>query len=219
MMCASHRDPPPEEYISKACERELTAHGDSFRGAGYTRSKEEAEAQYARMLEVVRETSEPVSVLDLGCGLAHMLDHIKGDPRYAHIRYSGLEISPAYFEKARARHPDADIMLMDVLESDEDLPAYDYVIMNGLFNYKGEIPFDTMVDYWKTLTTRAWDHSRKGIAFNVMSTLVDWQRDDLFHLPIGYASEFVWKELSRHFEIRHDYPSFEYTVYVYRAAG
>jgi hypothetical protein len=49
-----------------------------------------------------------------------------------------------------------------------------------------------------------------------MSRLVDWERDDLFHLPFDVMAEFVGKRLSRHFVIRHDYPAYEYTTYVYR---
>jgi hypothetical protein len=49
-----------------------------------------------------------------------------------------------------------------------------------------------------------------------MSKLVDWERDDLFHRPFDTMASFVWKNLSRHFVIRHDYPAYEYTTYVYR---
>ena len=29
-----------------------------------------------------------------------------------------------------------------------------------------------------------WPHVRRGLAFNVMSKVVDWEREDLFHLPM-----------------------------------
>jgi hypothetical protein len=49
-----------------------------------------------------------------------------------------------------------------------------------------------------------------------MSTHVDWERDDLFHLPIDKLTAFLVKEASRDFIIRHDYKLYEYTAYVYR---
>jgi hypothetical protein len=49
-----------------------------------------------------------------------------------------------------------------------------------------------------------------------MSKQVDWERDDLFHLPLDVMSSFVSANLSRRFVVRHDYPLFEYTTYVYR---
>lgn len=206
----------PQRIISSACEEDLDKHGDSFRGNGYTKSAEEAIERYALMLDVVRERSTPQSVLDLGCGLGHMVDFIAGTERYRHVRYTGLDISAKYLAAAKARHPDQKFVLMDVLSGDEDLPMFDYVILNGVFNYRGPLEQERMVEYWKELITVAYRHCRRGIAFNVMSTLVDWERDDLFHLPLEAMSDFVWKNLSRHFVVRHDYRAYEYTTYVYR---
>lgn len=207
----------PQRLISAACEQDLFAYGDSFRGVGYTKSQEEAEERYALMLGVVRETHTPISVLDFGCGLAHLLDHIKDHPVYRHIRYSGLDISKAYLEIARTRHPEAEFLLMDVLESDSDLPDYDYVLLNGLFNYRGEIDEQRMLRYWEQLTSVIYKHCRRGMAFNVMSKIVDWERDDLFHLSFDTMARFVGEHISRYFVIRHDYRAFEYTTYVYRS--
>ena len=73
----------PQDYISAACEEDLREHGDSFRGVGYTKSADEAQERYALMLEVIRERDTEITLLDLGCGLAHMLDHIERRPDLA----------------------------------------------------------------------------------------------------------------------------------------
>ena len=57
--------------------------------------------------------------------------------------------------------------------------------------------------------------AKRGIAFNVMSKQVDWERNDLFHLSLDEMSSFVTKHLSRHFVVRNDYGLYEYTVYLY----
>jgi len=207
----------PQRYISAKCEADLVRYGDSFRGVGYTKTQADAEAQYALMLDVIRKEQDSVSVLDLGCGLGHMLDHINSNPKRHNVQYCGLDISVKYLDAAKARHPRADFVLMDVLESDAGLSEYDYVIMNGLFNYRGEISEDKMLSYWQQMITIAYRHCRRGIAFNVMSKIVDWERDDLFHLPFDTMARFVAANLSRHFVIRHDYPAYEYATYVYRS--
>ena len=206
----------PQRLVSVACEDDLRKYGDSFRGVGYTKSQQEAHDRYALMLDIVRETDEPVSVLDCGCGLAHLLDHINRHQAYRHIRYSGLDISSAYLETAKTRHPQAEFILMDVLESDSGLPDYDYVLLNGLFNYRGPIEQGQMLRYWEQLIAVMYRHCRRGMAFNVMSKIVDWERDDLFHLSFDTMAHFVGLHLSRHFVIRHDYVAYEYTTYVYR---
>lgn len=169
------------------------------------------------MLGATREQEDPVSLLDLGCGLAHMLDYIRSHQEWDRIRYTGMDLSPRYIEAARERHPDADLIEVDILDRDAALPDYDYVVMNGVFNYRGELSRERMLAYWKRMTAAAFRHCRRGIVFNVMSKLVDWERDDLFHLPFDTMSRFVAHELSRHFVIRHDYDAYEYTVYVYRS--
>ena len=90
-------------------------------------------------------------------------------------------------------------------------------MLNGVFNYRGSIDSGTMLRYWEQLTAVAYQHCRRGMAFNVMSTIVDWERDDLFHLSFDVMARYLGKALSRHFVIRHDYGAYEYTTYVYRS--
>jgi len=206
----------PQHIISAACEEDLIKYGDTYRGVGYTKSPEEAAERYALMLDVVREHDTPVTLLDLGCGLGHLLDFIESHTAYRHLRYVGLDISAKYLAAARARHPHHEFILMDVLDGDDSLPMFDYVVLNGVFNYRGPIARSEMTRYWEQLITTAYRHARLGMAFNVMSTLVDWERDDLFHLPFDVLAGFVGKHLSRHLVIRHDYKAYEYTTYVYR---
>jgi SAM-dependent methyltransferase len=205
----------PQQIISAACEEDLLRYGDSFRGVGYTKSAAEAYERYAVMLGIIRETTEEVSLLDFGCGLGHLRDHLAQQPKYRHVQYSGLDISRRYLDAARARHAATEFVLMDVLEADDDLPEYDYAVLNGVFNYRGPIEHASMVDYWRRLISVVFRHCRQGLAFNAMSTIVDWQRDDLFHLPFDTMAGFI-SSLSRHFVVRHDYGAREYTTYVYR---
>ena len=208
----------PQRYLVRECETKyLARHGDSYLGVGYTKSAEEAAERYEIMLSVVRDDQERVSVLDLGCGLAHMLDHINAHPEWSHVRYTGLDASQRYLQAARARHPDAELIELDILEGDATLPEYDYVLMNGIFNTRGSLSQGRMVAYWKRMVAVAFSHARRGLAFNVMTKYVDWERDDLFHLPLETMGRFVAGNLSRHFVVRHDYDAYEYTVYVYRS--
>ena len=59
-------------------------------------------------------------------------------------------------------------------------------------------------------------HARIGVAFNVITKQVDWERDDVFHLPVDDLLTFLAHRVSRHVHIRHDYGPYEYKVYVYR---
>jgi SAM-dependent methyltransferase len=200
-----------------ACEEDLAKHGDTFRGAGYTKSADEARQRYALMLDLVRKGDRPCTVLDFGCGLGHLYDYLREQPGFDGVHYTGLDLSPKYLEAARRRLPGVDFLEMDVLESDAGLGQFDYVIMNGVFNYRGMVEHAAMVAYWQQLVSVMFRHCLDGLAFNVMSRLVEWQRSDLFHLPFETMAEFVGRSLSAHFVVRHDYGAREYTTYVYRS--
>ena len=96
------------------------------------------------------------------------------------------------------------------------MPTFDYVVLNGVFTYKGDLSFDEMLAYSQAVISKVFDRARIGIAFNVTPKQVDWERDDLFHLPFDVVAWFLTKNISRNFVIRHDYGLYEYTVYVYR---
>jgi hypothetical protein len=121
----------PKHIISASCEEDLAKYGDSFRGAGYTKSPQQAAERYALMLDVVRERNTP------------------SHSAYRQLRYVGLDISLSYLAAAQERHLQSEFILMDVLAADEALPTFDYVVMNGVFNYKGSIEYDRMLEYWE----------------------------------------------------------------------
>ena len=102
------------------------------------------------------------------------------------------------------------------MEDDSDLPNFDYIIMNGVFTEKMTLTFQYMLEYFKNMIKKVFNKANIGIAFNTMSIHVDWEREDLFHLPFDLLADFLKKEISRHFIIRNDYGLYEYTVYVYK---
>jgi hypothetical protein len=90
------------------------------------------------------------------------------------------------------------------------------VVLNGVFTEKRALTFQEMWTHTQQLLDRVFQAARIGIAFNVMSKHVDWERDDLFHLPFDVLAEFLRRKLSRHFRFRADYGLYEFTTYVYR---
>jgi cyclopropane fatty-acyl-phospholipid synthase-like methyltransferase len=202
--------------IVAACETDLEKYGDTFLGVGWTKKKEYADTRYRVMLEVIKpDVSEKVSLLDFGCGASHLLEYIL-QRGLRNLEYSGLDLSEKFLDLSRRKFPHITYYNLDLLGDHDLLPDFDYVVLNGVFNYKGEISFDEMLEYSQNVISRAFSKARKGMAFNVMSKQVDWERDDLFHLPFDLLASFLTKKVSRDFVFRHDYGLYEYTAYVYR---
>jgi hypothetical protein len=192
----------------------LRRHGDNHRGVDWPNAAD-AQTRYRVMLEVIRKHhSQAVRLLDLGCGASHLYHYILESNCDA-IDYSGLDLSPKFIQLCRNKFPDRAYHCLDILDPASAIPAFDYVVMNGLFTEKRSLSFDEMWDYVQAMLERAFEIASIGMAFNVMSKHVDWEREDLFHLPFDPLAEFLTRRISRHFVIRNDYGLYEYTVYVY----
>lgn len=190
-------------------------HGDNCRGVDWP-NPTDAEVRYRVMLEVIREQEGvPVRLLDFGCGLAHFYEFLLRTGR-AEIEYAGLDLSPDFVAACRSKYPGVSFLCADVLESKTLVESYDYIVLNGVLTEKISLSYADMWSYAQQLLLRLFDRAEKGIAFNVMSKQVDWERSDLFHLPLGDLARFLTSELSRNFVIRNDYGLYEYTAYVYR---
>ena len=194
----------------------LEKHGDSHLGVDWPNA-EDAKLRYRVMLDLIQRSGErPVTLLDFGCGTSGLLDYMR-EERVEGVAYSGLDVSPKFIEVARNKYPDVEYFCMDVLDDAGALPNFDYVVMNGVFTEKLALSFETMSELFKQLVGMIFERVDVGLAFNVMTKLVAWERTDLFHMPFDMLAEFLIRDVSRHFLIRSDYGLYEYTAYVYRS--
>ncbi len=206
---------PDYRQITDCTESYFDRLGDSALGMGWP-NVADAVKRYNVMLDVIRpEQPSPTHLLDFGCGAGHLYEHICQLGR-SDIRYSGIDLSDRFISQCRAKHPAADFQCLDVLRSPAKLPHFDYAIINGVFTSKCQMTFDEMQSFFQEVISLLFSRCRIGIAFNAMSKQVDWERDDLFHLPLDQMADFVCGNLSRNFVIRNDYGLYEYTTYVYR---
>ena len=200
----------------------LDKFGDSHLGVDWPK-KDDADKRYGIMLELIKvDDSKRIKLLDFGCGASHLYDFIiknsdnKLSKIYNKIEYSGLDISQKFVDLSKNKFPENKYYCIDILEENSSIPQFDYIIMNGVFTEKCQLSFDEMFDYFKLVLGKVYKNVIRGIAFNVMSKNVDWEREDLFHLSLDKLTSFLVAEISRNFVIRNDYGLYEYTVYVYR---
>lgn len=194
----------------------LAKHGDNHLGVDWPK-KQDVDTRYRVMLEVIRPgTSGTVTLLDFGCGASHLYEFIVRQGLRTAIQYSGLDLSQKFVDLSRGKFPSNRYYCVDILDDHVTLPEFDYVVMNGVFTEKRDLSFNQMLEYFQAVVSRVFRLARVGIAFNIMSKQVDWERDDLFHLPFDLLATFLTKNVSRHYVMRHDYGLYEYTTYVYR---
>ena len=205
---------PDYSSIIEHYESCLAKHGDSHLGVDWPNARDAA-TRYGVMLDLMRGCEGAASLLDFGCGVSHLYPYLSKSV-HSDITYVGLDVSKKFCEVSRSKYPENDYLCLDVLKEPHKLANFDYIVMNGVFTEKQNLSFDQMFTYFKDLLSVIFQKTDRGLAFNVMSSHVDWEREDLFHLPFDELMPFLHQNLSRHIVIRSDYGLYEYTVYVYR---
>ena len=187
-------------------------HGDTNLGVDWP-NYEDTLTRHQMMLELVQTT--PSTLLDFGCGLGHFYEYISNTPLKDDIIYSGLDINEGFYNTCKNKFPHLNFYLTDILQNN-NIPNFDYVVCNGTFTEKRNLTQEEMMNFFTSAITKLWEKCNVGLAFNLMSKHVDWEREDLFHVSLDELGWFLKKNLSRNFVIRNDYKLFEYTVYVYK---
>jgi len=206
-----------KKYLSIVSHYEncLAQYGDNHLGVDWPK-KEDAESRYRIMLEIIRPCAgRDISLLDFGCGASHLYEYMLTQNMRG-IVYAGLDLSEKFIRLSTAKFPENHYYCLDILDQSSQLPCFDYVVLNGVFTEKRELSFDEMFSYFKQLLKTIFNKTGVGLAFNVMSKQVDWEREDLFHLSLEVLADFLTRELSRNFIVRNDYGLYEYTTYVYK---
>ncbi len=193
----------------------LKKYGDTHLGVGWP-NKDDVYKRYKVMLDIIRSGKNlKVSLLDLGCGASHLYEYIIKN-NLNHIEYSGLDLSEKFVHLSRSKYPSVPYYCLDILDNRSRIPSFDYIVMNGVFTEKRSLSFDDMLDYLEKVVKKVFSKANMGIAFNLMSKHVEWEREDLFHVPFDTLAKFLTKDVSRNFAIMNDYGLYEYTTYVYK---
>jgi SAM-dependent methyltransferase len=188
-------------------------HGDNHLGVDWP-NYEDTLVRHNIMFELLKGEKN-VTLLDFGCGLGHFYDFLKLNNYDKFINYSGLEINDNFYNLCKTKYPQLNFYHKDIL-LDNDIPNFDYIICNGTFTEKRDLSQNEMMEFLKSVLIKLWEKTNTGISFNVMSKIVDWERDDLFHVSMDEICLFLKNKLSRNFIIRNDYKLYEYTIYVYK---
>lgn len=146
-------------------------------------------------------------ILDVGCGMADY--NVFLNERFDNFQYTGIDISDEMIKTARELHPGLDIRKLDIMK--ESPGEYDYIVANGIFYLLG----DNAITLMKTLVSRMFDLSQKGLAFNSLSSFAVDQEANEFYADPGEIINYCLT-LTDRVVIRHDYHKRDFTVFMYR---
>ncbi|MEM8635200.1 MAG: class I SAM-dependent methyltransferase [Pseudomonadota bacterium] len=154
----------------------------------------------------------PLKLLDVGCGPAFLLDYLASNSLLEKVSYTGIDLVPEILTSAKTRWPDYDFEIRDIRSNPFPEHSFDYAVFCGVFTAKFGLDYAGMLSILKDTISSAWNSVDLGLGYNVMSKHVDWERDDLFHLPCDDAITLAIEQLNtRNVRILHDYGLYEYS--------
>ncbi|MBI3299567.1 MAG: class I SAM-dependent methyltransferase [Elusimicrobia bacterium] len=172
-----------------------------------------------RRFEILSQIAAQLGTVgDIGCGLGHFFAYLKR--RGFRGSYKGVDFVPEFIEAARVKYADAPRARFSVCDIEKGaLPTgCDYLFLSGVFNNKRRANERFM---YSTIG-RMFRAARKGVAFNAMSTYVDYQDKSLYYSDPLKVFDFCKRRLTSKVTLRHDYLvkdnsiPFEYAVYLYK---
>lgn len=153
------------------------------------------------------------SILDIGCGFGDLLKFLIKDHWIG--RYTGVDLVDEFITEAREQHgenPNADFIKADFLSDNFNATA-DFAVASGTFNYNFKKTDNKK--FIKHSMEKAFDLSRKGIAFDFLSSKVDYEYEYAWYSNPSEILEFAYS-LSRNVILRNDYMPFEFAVIVFK---
>lgn len=160
---------------------------------------------------------KPLRLLDLGCGPGFLLDYLSHAGLLDKVDYTGIDLSVEILDEAQRRWPDKKFLLRDIRANPFPEGEFDYAVLCGVFTVRFSLSNEYMLKLTVETLKATWISVKNGMAFNVMSKHVDWEREDLFHLSCDQAVQIAWKQLgTRQVRILHDYGLYEYSCLVFK---
>lgn len=152
-------------------------------------------------------------ILDLGCGFGDLYAYLNERLGEGNFTYVGVDINPTIIEYAKQRFPKCDFRTVDIL-TDNLSDNFDFVVSTSSFNNKmNDI---SNYDFAFKILNKCYEIADKGVAIDFLTSYVDFQStNEAFY----YQPEIIFskcKKITKRVSLRHDYPLFEFCVYLYK---
>ena len=140
----------------------------------------------------------------------------KGDEKavaeFIASKLAEVGIESELIETAKIKNPNLDLQIRDLQENPFPTASFDYVVCSQVFNF--ELGGDKNNIFAKDMIRNMYRIARHGVAVDLLTNYVDFKEEHLhYYRPeeiLSYA-----KELTRRVMLRHDYPLFEFCIYLY----
>lgn len=202
-----------QNEIQKLYDKRVQEYGDSYKSVNYS-GEALQQINFKSVMQVIKDPDKKHSLLDVGCGLTHLYEYILR--KCLDLTYTGIDLSEDMITAAKKKTPSRAVHCGTLF----DLPQnriFDFVVAIGVFTRKAfKSKEEEMIKFVRDTIREMYRRAECGIAFNMVTSYVDYRKSDLYYTNPAIIFDFCCKTLTRHVVIRHDYPLWDFTVYAYK---
>ena len=203
--------PKTLDGIKDLYEGNLAQYGTTSKSVGW-RDEASQVLRFERLARVI-DAGGDFAVNDWGCGYGAMFGYLDRAFGSRLASYSGYDISQEMLDAARRQYGASRTNFVLGSEVTEEA---DYTFVSGTFNVKMRASDADWDAYIKRHLEAMFAKSRRGLAFNLLTSYVDWKAADLFYADPKDFFDFCKTRLSRFVTLHHDYGLYEWTIAVTR---
>ena len=193
-------------------EAAFRTHGDS--AAALLCPKRRQHLRFQALAPLVR-THAIESVLDYGCGLAHLLPYLRALGWNG--AYYGVDIVEAFLQYARSQAT-GEARFEYIQPGSKVSGHYDLVFASGVFNLRTHDTDQESRQFTLDTLAGLFENANRFLVCDFMTDYVDFRQEGSQHWLPQDLIEFSMKRLTRRFVIRHDLMPYEFTAVFYKDA-
>jgi SAM-dependent methyltransferase len=167
--------------------------------------------RFQKLAQVIDTPTGKITVNDRGCGYGAMFKYLDIILDVQLTKYYGYDISKEMLSVANKYVADE---RAEWIHSKDITSKADYSFVSGTFNVRFEASDVLWTQYIQETVIQLGKMSRKGFAFNLLSTYVDWKEDHLYYGDPLFFFDFCKRNLSHYVSLLHDYPLYEWTILI-----
>jgi len=198
------------ESIIKHYANLFYKYGDTAESAQWS-SRESQERRFEILVAIGCLTD--CHILDFGCGTGHLFTYLNQN-HHKIASYTGVDIVPELLEAGKIKYTGYTNVRFGLFEEFAQ-EHFDYVFVSGVFNNQRP----TNQDFYKSTIIRLFKMCKRGLAFNMLSSFVDYYDPNLFYEDPSVVLHFLKSDITPFVVLRHDYQvksgvvPYEFTFY------
>jgi hypothetical protein len=184
----------------------FSQHGNSMESVLWTKGRQ----QIRFVVLTAHIVDDGFSILDFGCGLAHLRDCL--NTRFKSYSYSGADFVPEFIADDRKRHPDAFFYLTN---RPAEVPGeFDHVLMSGIFNLRYAENDDENFELVKQTLREGFARAKVSLAVDFRRDRTNYREPDAYYQNLPALYNFACEELSPRLKFDLTYMPYEYAMIV-----